>query len=308
MTRVTLERRKTSAGNKYYYLVCSRQTASGRKRKVIATGTTHKAVAVKHQRDLELRIAEGFDPWRPRPDAVTLSDAREEFIRDCTSRGLRKATVDTYSGVLGQFAEHVGPDTYLSDLDTETVRAFCVQSHLAPSSRHHRFRHVRSFLNWAKQAGYLDESPADGANLPRPKKQTPDFISPNDFERILTALDYQLEKPGRYATHERTAFWLKPMVQTAYYLGLRRGEVIRLRWRDVNLENGTLTVRESKGGDRHLPMHSELVDVLRLWYQVTGPDGPVFVTSNGTSPNPDFIGRAFRRVCKVAGISTGGVV
>ena len=305
MIRVTIERRRTSAKRSFYYLVCSRTTPSGRRRKVISTGTTHKTVAVKRQQELELRIVNGYDPWKPRPDALTLKEAREEFIEDCESRGLRSATIDTYRGVLGQLVEHAGPDVFVADVKMSTIRAFCVQSHLAPSSRHHRLRHVKAFFSWAVKSGLIESNPADGANLPRPQKQTPKFITPSDFERIVTALDYSLTKPGPLPPDQRAAYWLKPMVQTAYYLGLRRGEVIRLRWRDVNLEDGTLAVRQSKGGDRHLPIPAELVPVLRDWYAVTGPDGPVFVTSRGTTPEPDYVGRSFRRICKLAGVSTG---
>ncbi|MCH8124340.1 MAG: hypothetical protein IH853_14620, partial [Bacteroidetes bacterium] len=121
MIRVTIERRRTSAKRSFYYLVCSRRTHAGRRRKVISTGTTHKTVAVKRQQELELRIAGGFDPWQPRPDALTLKDAREGFIEDCESRGLRSATIDTYRGVLGQFVEQAGPDIYVADVKVSTV-------------------------------------------------------------------------------------------------------------------------------------------------------------------------------------------
>jgi len=272
---------------------------------VISTGTTHKSVAVTRQQELELRIAGGHDPWKPRPDALTLMEAHEGFIEDCEARGLRSATIHTYRNVLGQFVEHAGPDVYVADVKMSTVRAFCVQSHLASASRHHRLRHVKAFFSWAVESGLIETNPANGANLPRPKKQTPKFITRSDFDRILTALDDSLTKPGPLPRDQRAAYWLKPMVQTAYNLGLRRGEVIRLKWSDINLEDGTLSIKQSKGGDRHLPMPAGLVPVLHDWYDITGPDGPVFVTSRGTPPEPNYVGRSFHRVCKLAGISTG---
>ena len=305
MVRVTIERRRTSAKRSYYYLVCSRTTLSGRRRKVIATGTTHKSVAVARQKELELRIATGYDPWQPKPETLTLSEAGKRFIEDCEARGLRPATIETYRGVIRQFTNEAGPDVSVADVKTSDVRAFAVQSHLAPSSRHHRLNHVKTFFSWAVRSGLAESNPADNANIQRAKKQTPKFITPADFERILTALDYSLSKPGPFPRNQRAAYWLKPMVQTAYNLGLRRGEVIRLTWRDINLEDGTVSIKLSKGGDRHLPMPAGLVDVLCDWYDVTGPDGHVFVTSRGTPPESDYVGRSFRRICKLAGVSTG---
>ena len=168
MVRVTIERRRTSAKRIYYYLVCTRTTASKRHRKLIATGTTHKSVAVARQRELELRVATGYDPWQPKPEALTLSEARTRFIEDCEARGLRPATIETYRGVIRQFANEAGPDVSVADVKTSAVRAFAVQSHLAPSSRHHRLQHVRTFFSWAVRSGLIESNPTDGANLPRP--------------------------------------------------------------------------------------------------------------------------------------------
>jgi integrase len=61
------------------------------------------------------------------------------------------------------------------------------------------------------------------------------------------------------------------MVATAIYCGLRKGELFGLRWSCVHLDAGRLDVLHSYNGlpkageKRHLPMHPELVRVLRSW-------------------------------------------
>jgi len=40
--------------------------------------------------------------------------------------------------------------------------------------------------------------------------------------------------------------YLKPVVATAIYTGLRKGEILNLKWRDVDLERGIVSVRENK--------------------------------------------------------------
>lgn len=50
----------------------------------------------------------------------------------------------------------------------------------------------------------------------------------------------------------------------AYYAGLRRGELARLTWGDVDLDAGTIAIRNRKAGRRDLlPLHAELVAELR---------------------------------------------
>src|SRR5690606_25608589 len=105
---VSLETRTTSAGRRPYYLVIYRRTGSRRQRRTIATCTTHRRIAEQMQRDLQLRIAGGYDPFGAPTDALTLARARDLFLEDCRSRGLRPATVDGYGAFAGQFILGVG--------------------------------------------------------------------------------------------------------------------------------------------------------------------------------------------------------
>jgi integrase len=66
------------------------------------------------------------------------------------------------------------------------------------------------------------------------------------------------------------------MVQLAMYLGLRASEILGLRWEDIDLEKGILTVNRSVVGmhadmtktvasNDDLPLHDSLVAALRMW-------------------------------------------
>ncbi len=67
---------------------------------------------------------------------------------------------------------------------------------------------------------------------------------------------------GTYTDH------VTPLVLLALNTGLRRGELLRLRWRDVELERRVLTVRgeEAKTGQtRHVPLNTEAATVAAAW-------------------------------------------
>jgi len=66
------------------------------------------------------------------------------------------------------------------------------------------------------------------------------------------------------------------MVQLAMYLGLRASEILGLRWEDIDLDKGTLTINRSVVGmhadatkteasNDDLPLHDSLVAALRAW-------------------------------------------
>jgi len=62
--------------------------------------------------------------------------------------------------------------------------------------------------------------------------------------------------------------YLTPLVLVAVNTGMRRGELLQLRWSDVDLHRRMLTVRgegAKTGQTRHLPLNSEAVRVLSAW-------------------------------------------
>jgi integrase len=89
------------------------------------------------------------------------------------------------------------------------------------------------------------------------------------------------ERPpyGTYTDH------LTPIVLLALHTGCRRGELFELRWRDVDLVGSLLTVRAEtakSGQSRVIPLHTEIVQVLRAWQPTTvAQDAYVFPGDDG---------------------------
>ena len=56
----------------------------------------------------------------------------------------------------------------------------------------------------------------------------------------------------------------RPVLITALHTGMRRGEILNLKWDDVNLKNRIITVQESKSGKkRMIPVDDTLYQTLR---------------------------------------------
>ena len=97
---------------------------------------------------------------------------------------------------------------------------------------------------------------------------------------------------------------LRPVILMAVHTGMRRGEILRLRWRSVDLLRGVIRVEESKNGEgRHVPISDELRRVLgglpsrrRGEYVFPSPAG-----AEGQRPLVD-IKTAFLKAVREAGI------
>ena len=82
------------------------------------------------------------------------------------------------------------------------------------------------------------------------------------------------------------------MLATLTLAGLRIGELLELRWRDVDLIAGTITVRQSKtdAGVRRVDVLPALSAILASLPR-RGPNDRVFATSNGTAHGPSNLRR-----------------
>lgn len=103
-----------------------------------------------------------------------------------------------------------------------------------------------------------------------------------EFPQELPALErikpFTVESEDRYVPPEEDVVKVLQvakgqdlvMLLTFYYTGARRGEVFRLSWKDVNLNESAIRLTDHKGGSgrkriRWLLMHQTLVDALRWW-------------------------------------------
>lgn len=76
----------------------------------------------------------------------------------------------------------------------------------------------------------LEVNPASGAQPPRPKRPLPTVVDPPLLRRILELAD---------------GSWLEPIVAVAASTGLRRGEILALRWADLADDYTLLHVRRT---------------------------------------------------------------
>src|SRR5258708_37624342 len=82
--------------------------------------------------------------------------------------------------------------------------------------------------------------------------------------------------------------YVTPLVFVALNTGLRRGELLQLQWRNVDLTRNVLTVRgegAKTGQTRHVPLNSEIAAVLKAW-KPTDAEVGWFVFSGGTTTAP----------------------
>ena len=101
--------------------------------------------------------------------------------------------------------------------------------------------------------------------------------------------------------------YVTPLVLLAMNTGLRRGELLQLRWRDLDLQRRILTVRGERAKTRqtrHVPLNSVATRVLKAWRPtVLDPEWCVFGGPTETTPL-GTVKKAWRGVLKAATVTS----
>jgi integrase/recombinase XerD len=132
----------------------------------------------------------------------------------------------------------------------------------------------------------------------------PYIFSQDEIRRILAVA-------SAHDGHFMWASMLRRLVLVLYCTGLRLGEAVRLKMADVDLERGSLTIRDSKRRTRIVPMRDDLVGELRryvddrrqlLFDQRCADPEALFIRRNGSPLTTAAASNAIRRILRRLGI------
>jgi site-specific recombinase XerD len=179
-------------------------------------------------------------------------------------RGYSKSTIARYRSTIGFFIKTARVND-VSEVTDQVVRQFLwfgrTQRNWQASSFITYHKSLAVFFRWCISQGYLQgENPADGIEMPKLEKKLPPKLNQDEAMRILeTAMNFPYKyKFLRYRNHAIFSVFL--------FAGLRKGELLGLKFTDVDLENRTIFVRQGKGSkDRIVPMSGTLAASLRTY-------------------------------------------
>ena len=94
----------------------------------------------------------------------------------------------------------------------------------------HRYHaNIHKALRYAVKMELLTENPSDKVELPKQQKHIAAFYTAEEVKKLLESVK---------------GTPLETVVYLASWFGLRRGEIVGLRWSSIDLERGVLTITE----------------------------------------------------------------
>lgn len=176
-----------------------------------------------------------------RPTGETIGVFIKRYLADVKANEVLAATL---RGYLVQFNTHILPD--LGKIRVEDLTTFRIQQWigslvakgLSYASIRHAYVVLAMSLEQAKTWNMIQKNPADTATLPSKLKAERKEMQTFDAEqmhRFLVGIDTARPQLRRY----------KLLFHVLLLGGLRPSEALALRWSDVNLETGVVTIRRS---------------------------------------------------------------
>ena len=244
-------------------------------------------------------------------------------------KGLKANTFQNYKYMYEQFVEPDFGEMHIVDLKRSDVRAFynnlADEQHLKASTIDTIHTVLHQVLEIAVEDDYLRYNPSDNALRELKKAHNKD----SEKKRALTISEQRLfedflSKQGQY--HR----WY-PIFTVMLYTGMRVGEVTGLRWEDIDLDEGTISVNhtlvyfdkggsekcgfaintpKTKAGERIIPMLPKVREafIKEQEYQqelglsckavVDGYTDFIFINRFGNTQHQGTLNKALRRIIR----------
>ncbi len=253
--------------------------------------------------------------WYP-SSSVLFRVFSESWIRTCMDGGRKPSTLHGYRSALQAHLLPAFGDYRLDRITPEVVQTFInrrLKAGMKPATLNRLIRQLHTILEQARRWRYLSENPVGLVERPRLQKRQMEYLRPDEIDIFLEAAP----------PHRRLLF------KTAVLTGLRMGELLAMKWANVDWRSGRYYVVESlwlgKGGFQfvspktessrravrlqpgllaELHAHRELQKQHRLVLGDGYHDfGLIFCQLNGRPLNPNnLLNRDFRKTLQCAGL------
>ena len=272
-------------------------------------------------------LRDALDGIRADKNDLTINDLYFRWVQ--LKKGLKANTFHNYQYMYKQFVEPDFGEMHIVDLKRSDVRAF--YNHLADAQhlKANTIDSIHTVLHQVLELGVEDEylryNPSDNALKELKKAHNHD----TEKRRALTVPEQNLFED--FLSQEGQYHRWYPIFTVMLWTGMRVGEITGLRWEDIDLEEGTISVNhtlvyfdrggtkrcgyavntpKTKAGERTIPMLPKVKEafIMEKEYQkevglsckavVDGYTDFIFVNRFGDTQNQATLNKALRRIIR----------
>lgn len=235
---------------------------------------------------------------------LKFKDLMEQFIKLHAEIYLKPSTVRGYKDHFNLHLKKYFAEIKLVEITPIIINRFIenkLKEGLSNKSVNHILTTMGTAFNWAINNNYMMYNPVSRVKKLKVDNVEMEFLSEEEIKRVLDIA--KQEYPDFY-----------PLLITAIYSGMRRGEILGLTWDCVNFTKSTISVKHSmykgklttpktKNSIREIQVPSKLIKVLKQHknFAIENELNLVFTQENGKPLDADnLIKRRFHKILKLA--------
>jgi integrase/recombinase XerD len=220
-----------------------------------------------------------------------MGELRDRMEHDLVVRGLSPRTQEAYLGAVRCLARYYRrrPDELSEQEVQRYVRYLIEQRKLSPSS----VRQAVAGMRFLYEVTLKRKPTQFGIPMPKRAQKLPEILSREEVGRIIGAA---------------RSLRARVLLMTAYSAGLRLGEILRLRVRDIDTERRLIRVEQGKGRkDRYSVLSPRLLEQLRRYQRVYHPREYLFPSKQADRPTHEtVVQKMYAAARKRAGVQKRG--
>jgi integrase len=216
----------------------------GKRRREVTSAVQNRGEALVALQAKVSEIFSGkFSPPR-KSEFGTFKELSDLYMKNYAQKEKKSWRTDEFR--LRKIKESLG-DIKLTEITDSTIRDYRQQrldEGISPLTANREMALLKKMFSYAAEKGMIGENPARKVKM---------------FSEADTARDRVLSRDEEQRLFSGLAPHMKPIVLVGLHAGLRLGEVLGLKWSDINLEKRTVKAEHTKGKRaRFVPLNSVL--------------------------------------------------
>jgi integrase len=277
-----------------------------------AAGASTGLTRTQAEAELRRQIATAVPIHRADGDRRTLDLAGTAYVQALREMGRKRTTITAVESAFKIWlSPHLGDRALdaITPQDVDDLIAVMRKKGISSKSIRNYLGTLSACYRWSMhpRRRWSRVNPVDAVDLPaRDKHQSISFLTGAEIETLLDNV-----VTGEWASLDRVLYL------TAAQTGFRQGELIALRWSDIDFEArrvrvtrghvlGEFDTPKSTASRRSVPLSNRLVDELGAWAKITKRRGPTQLVfgepATGEPLDRNRLMRRWRKALKASGL------
>lgn len=196
---------------------------------------------------------------------IKFKDFADKYFKLCASK---MKTAQDKKEIIEDFKKHFG-EMKLSRISTFHLKEYIVNlknkangKELSPARRNRYRSELHRMFEMAIKWKLATKNPVSLTERERENNKRDRFLSPEELQRLLSLHESKKLRNGQ--TIQIMPLYLKRHIIVAINTLMRQGEQFSLKWDQVDLKTGYITLKDTKNGEtRKVPMNSEVIKIIR---------------------------------------------